>query len=211
MQIQCTFNEITHSNKKFYRCTVTRELIPTNKELKFIGQHGDGMTNQHVRYLQFSDCRVAKVPQGLTKIFPNLKVLIISNSKLKKISKNDLCEYKNLTELMCSNNEIEFLPNNLFENNKNLEVINFSGNQLRVIGPKILNGLEKLKHVNFWNYPNYEKISNAKISYLHATLDEIKTDLCLKYKQNIELYADYMYLENPQSTYKLQRLITDDF
>ncbi|KAL7013149.1 hypothetical protein ACKWTF_015220 [Chironomus riparius] len=84
------------NDEKVFTCIVVDQIIPEDQELKFIGQHKDGKSNDDVIFVKFNSCTVTKVPQGLTKIFPNMIVLMITNSKLKNISKDDLIEYKNL-------------------------------------------------------------------------------------------------------------------
>jgi len=205
MEIQCTYGKYKFCNREFYRCLVKAQYIPANQELKFIGQLIDGTTNMDVIHVEFNRCTVTKVPQGLTKIFPNLRILEIWNSNLTKICKNDLVEYKNLKELKCSLNEIEILPSRLFEDFKNLEWISFYKNKLKVIVPNIFDGLNNLKYVDFQYNPNYGKFySFYTDNKQNAILNEFKAELHLKYKQHSELYAEYLQQENEQLTLKLQ-------
>jgi len=188
MEIKCTFDKLF---EEFYSCLVRNQQIPENQELNFTGQHESGKTNMDVLYVEFRYCTVTKVPQGLTKIFPNLTSLVIDGSELKKICKNDLVEYKNLKEFKFYRNEIEFLPGNLFEDFKNLEWISFYKNKLKVIEPNILDGLDKLKYVDFSVNPNYGKCySTIPNSLPNATLDEVKLYLFEKHPKKYELFKD---------------------
>jgi len=189
--VKCTFGINPYRVDQFYGCRVSEQQIPENRELNFTGQHEGGKTNNDVLYVEFNRCTVTKVPQGLTKIFPNLKVIQIWNSKLKKIVKNDLVEYKNLEKLNFYRNEIEFLPGDLFENFISLKFIDFHGNKLKVIEPNILDGLEKLTYVDFRDNPNYNKFySIYPEDEPNAKLDEIKIDLMDKFYIRIKLFQD---------------------
>jgi Leucine-rich repeat (LRR) protein len=205
MEIKCEFDMCTSRDVQYYRCSVTNQQISENCELKFIGQHQEEKTNEDVTYVSFNSCTATKVPQGITKIFPNLKVLHIYNSNLKNISKNDLVEFKNLKMCWCTNNKIEFLPRGLFEGFENLESITFHRNNLKVISPNILDGLEKLKLVNLKGNPGYVRFySTYPGDNSTSSLEEIKADFIANFERNSALYAEYLKQKNPQSTYNPQ-------
>jgi len=193
MEINCTYAKCD----EFYHCLVTDwQQIPENQELNFTGQHESGKTNMDVLYVEFRYCLVTKVPQGLTKIFPNLEVLEICDSKLKNICKNDLIEYKNLKQFRCEYNEVEFLPGDLFEGFENLEFINFYYNKLNFIEPNILDGLEKLKYVDFRTNIIYGKCHSIIPKYsCNATLEEVKLELFEKHPKKYKLFQ-YLRTEN---------------
>jgi len=198
MEIQCSFKTAKFFDKHIYNCLIKNQQIPKDQELKFIGQHERGKTNNDVLSVQFNNCTVTKIPQGITKIFPNLKILQIWSSKLINICKNDLVEYKNLETFSFENNEIEFLPGDLFEGFKNLKYICFYNNKLNFIEPNILDGLEKLKYVYFSDIPNYEKCYSVYSKYdSNATLDEVKLELFEKYPKKYEFFKD-LRTENQQ-------------
>lgn len=181
MELKCKFYNCSTIDGKFYNCFIRDQQIPENQEFKFIGQHEVGKANKDVTYAYFNSCTITKVPQGLTKIFPNLKVLSIFYSKLKKISKNDLVEYKNCKMLYFGCNEIEVLPEGLFEGFRNLEGLGFARNKLKVIAPNILDKLDKLKYANFRENINYDKcFSLNPYDNPNATLEDMKFDLRLK-------------------------------
>jgi len=150
MDVRC-FYETVESN---YRCCVEDHRIPENVELKFIGNHKEGKTDNDVTHIYFDYCNITKVPQGLTRKFPNLEILQIfgSGGNLKNISKKDLMEYKNLKEINICATNIEFLPGDLFEGFENLESINFDYNGLKTVEPNILDGLVSLNKVNFGGF-----------------------------------------------------------
>ncbi|CAG9811224.1 unnamed protein product [Chironomus riparius] len=184
MEVECTFNDSDwpFTTTKFYRCCIEKYQIPDDIELIIDGKHRLRKTNNDVTYLKFYDCTITKVPAGMTKIFPNLKILEINTAKLRKITKNDLIEYKNLEKFSCWGNEIEFLPGDLFEGFKNLEWISFYGNRLWIIEPNIFDNLESLKRIQLEHNPNYDILYSAypkdKVS---TTFGEVKNILIDKF------------------------------
>ncbi|KAL7013134.1 hypothetical protein ACKWTF_015212 [Chironomus riparius] len=180
MEVKASYKIIEVDVSKHYHCIVKGQLIPENQELNFNGQHEEGNTNEDVT----RNSTVNKVPQGLKNVFPNMKILWIMNSKLKKISKDDLKEYKNLTELRCSVNELEYLPGDLFDDFKDLKWIAFNDNNLRVVEPNILDKLDNLIHVDFRNNPQYGKwFSNHRNYSAHGKIDHVKLELINKYPE----------------------------
>jgi len=194
MAVLCEFTKISLPHgEQFDSIEIKNQIIPANREPKLIESFQNVKINNNVLAVKFSNCIVTKVSQGLTKIFPNLKILIINNSKLKKISKSDLAEYKNLEKFICEENDIEFLPGDLFEGFENLEFISFSMNKLKDIAPNILDGLTSLKHVNFKNNPKFNKYYSIYPVYNpNATLDDVKNQIFEKYYSNIENVKNMM-------------------
>ncbi|KAL7013211.1 hypothetical protein ACKWTF_015266 [Chironomus riparius] len=185
MEVKCNFGTITSKSLagKFYSCVIKHQIIPEDQDLiKFIGEHEHEKTNNDVQCLKFINCLITKVPQGLTKVFPNLTSLNVSESKLKKIVKNDLIEYKNLKRFICELNELEFLPGDLFEGFEDLEWIGFWKNKLKVIEPNILDGLKKLKLLNLSKNVNYNKLFAIYPNYKSTiTLDAVRDHLYEKF------------------------------
>lgn len=197
MEISCSYNNypLNGDHNNSYTCKIEDKDIPEGFDLKFIGEHIEGETDDNVICVWFKDCTVEKIPQNLTKSFPNLKILIIRKSKLKSISKDDLIEYKNLVELRLNSNEIEFLPGDLFEDFANLKKISFNDNKIRIIEPNILEGLDKLIYGNFLDNPNYRsKFSSDSNDKPNVTIEEFKKELQEKY--GLQLYNEVQALRN---------------
>lgn len=192
MNIPCEFAEFTFRHGgKVYGCMVKNQFISENFDVNFNGQHWFDKSHFDVHDVQFSDCTVSKVPQGLTRIFPNLKVLCINNSKLKKLSRNDLFEYRNLETFFFEQNDLEFLPGDLFQGFPNIEWISFFGNQLEIIEYNILDGLTKLKFVCFTLNLNYDKCYSVYPEYeSNASLEQIKTELLDKFFSRHKMLKD---------------------
>ncbi|XP_070494237.1 uncharacterized protein [Chironomus tepperi] len=203
MKVKCRYYDSTYpGNKKVYQCLFVVQTIPENTTIIPDGKHESARGNEHVNSVEFIACSLTKVPQGLTRIFPNLKVLYIQRSGLTTITKSDLAEYKNLERIYINGNDIKFLPGDLFDGFKNLEVIGFNDNKIELIEPNILDGLDKIKHVNFRGNPNYTKCY-SQFSYWNpnATLEEVKDELILMENKNLkdknaELNADNQNLKD---------------
>ncbi|KAL7023679.1 hypothetical protein ACKWTF_012738 [Chironomus riparius] len=183
MGIHCEFGftKFAHG-ETCYACSVENAHTPETRMISFSGKFKDDKSEKDVVHVSFSNCTVTKVPQELTTIFPNLRQLLICNSKLRKISKKDLIEYKNLEIVSMMENELEYLPGDLFEGFKNLNYINFKKNKLMFIEPHILDGLGTMRYVNFSVNPNYKKcFSIYPVHEPNATLDEVKIELYEKF------------------------------
>lgn len=195
MEVHCVFEDIKSDidNENYFVCGVKDQKILENHDLKFIGKHEVGRSKYDVTSIYFHNCEVTKVPQGLTKIFPNLTTIDIRISNLKNLCRNDLIEYKNLKEFRCYLNQIEFLPGDLFEDFKNLELISFYGNHLKIIEPNFLDGLSKLKFVDLRENLNFNKwFSTLPHLKGNISLDELKTELLEKFfTQNSNLVKDF--------------------
>ncbi|CAG9807464.1 unnamed protein product [Chironomus riparius] len=141
MKIPCIFRDNAFlDNKEVYVCEFVEQNIPDNLKIIPDGSHqysrrGNLKNNIDVTGVIFNKCNLTKVPQGLPRIFPNMKIFSIWNSSLKNVSRNDLAEDKNIEKIGFCSNEIEYLPGDLFEEFYNLEEVSFSGNKLTIIEP----------------------------------------------------------------------------
>lgn len=84
------------------------------------------------------------LPQGIEKIFPILKVLIILNCKLRKITTENLEKLTHLKVLDLSWNEIEFLEPKLFQFNNDLRAIFMSNNKIKIIDSSTFRNMPNL-------------------------------------------------------------------
>jgi hypothetical protein len=126
--------------------------------------------------------------------------MLIQNSNLQELSRDDLIEYKNLKSFACIENPISFLPGNLFNDLWQIKSVVFIKNQLKIIEPNILDGLDKLKYVRFGCEPNYD-IGYSIHDHL-CTLDAVKN--CLQQKFS----STWMWKENrdlKQECWKLKQ------
>ena len=219
MVINCQFRSILFNHGETYYCCLINKIQPTvNKRLDIVGFHECEKTNNDVNHIKFEDCIVTKIPQELTLIFPNLKNLVIINSKLKKICRNDLIEYRNLEIISFADNELEFLPGDLFQHFQHLSIINFKRNKLTLVEPNLLNGLGALKMVNFSENPRYEKLFSIYPDYNpNATLEEVKNELYEKFYsrydflQKLKNSEEHLKLENIELKKKMEKMLTNNW
>lgn len=97
--------------------------------------------------IRFQTCLY--VPQFSESFAKTLKVVVVYQSNLMEIEKDDLMQFPELAVLSLSHNKLTNLSSDLFVNSPNLEFINFRGNPLKVIGPGILDPLTKLTRAWF--------------------------------------------------------------
>ncbi|CAG9811216.1 unnamed protein product [Chironomus riparius] len=194
MKLTCTFEDFIFNNgDKFYQRIIKDQEVPQNSKFEFSGQHLPKKYDPDVTFIEFRDCKCPKVPQGLTKTFPNLKVLSICNSKLKDISKDDMAEYKNLFKFICHKNEVDFLPGDLFEGFEDLTYIKFTSNKLGVIEPNLFDNLYRLEYINFKSNPDIHKFS-ADAAYqrsVNAMPGEVKVAVYFNF-----LNGDIKFIRN---------------
>ncbi|KAL7012790.1 hypothetical protein ACKWTF_015051 [Chironomus riparius] len=185
---------------KFYRCTIKNQIINKDSAIKLSTQHHEqDKTINDVTYVQFEDCSMEKIPKGLSKVFPGMKVLFIFNSKLKKISKNDLIEYKHLVRFHSERNDHEYIPGDLFEDFKSLEWISICGSKLKIIEPNILDGLENLQVVRFLQASLFDQLYSIYPEHGgNSSLDEFKDKLLKTFLTN-DLQTIKNYLNKLQN------------
>lgn len=184
-KVICSYAEsVWMIHGKVYFCRIDSKFISEHSELEFIGTHLDGRKNENVDGVTFEDCKITKVPQGLTKIFPNLKFLSVFNSKLKTVEYEDLKEYSAVREFEFGSNEIEYLPGDLFTGMRNLELISFNDNKIQIIEPNLLDGLHKLKFVSFAKNRCIDLLYHCDDNYKNATLEEIKREFYVTYSNS---------------------------
>ncbi|KAL7013094.1 hypothetical protein ACKWTF_015189 [Chironomus riparius] len=187
MKIKCQFGRDTFSDIS-YSCKILSEIINEDEPLEFEIKHDVGKSNADVKEITFEHCNMAKVPKGLTKIFPNFQTLIISCSGLEKLQQEDMAEYKKLKKIDLSNNRIEFLPGDLFDDFENLEEIYFDDNQLTVIEPELLDKLEKLKYASFDYNPNFTSSVNCNNKQALVDFKELLLEKFLENSENVKNY-----------------------
>jgi len=100
-----------------------------------------------IRGLVAKNKEIFYLPPGQENFVWYTKAAIISNSKLRKISSDNLMSFKYLEYLDMSQNEIEILGPNLFQYNKNLKTLIFDGNRIQIIDPTIFRMLENLEYL----------------------------------------------------------------
>ncbi|CAG9811078.1 unnamed protein product [Chironomus riparius] len=83
-------------------------------------------------------------PQGLSKVFNNLEVIIFGDCGIKRIGKNDLKPFPKLIWFSLFVNQIEVIENGLFDYNPNLKYISLRDNKISRIHPNSFDHLAYL-------------------------------------------------------------------
>ncbi|KAG5678941.1 hypothetical protein PVAND_008560 [Polypedilum vanderplanki] len=166
------------NNTRRYICQIENQEIGSESPLKFVGKHADGKTNYDVNLVFFEKCKISKIPKGIMKTFPNSKILVINNSKLKTIIRDDLKENKNLEELYLVKNNITFLPGDLLKDLNKLTAFSVTYSKIELIEPNIFDKLTNLNCVDLsGNICIDKRFNSVEPNLQNATLDEIKTEL----------------------------------
>lgn len=180
MNLKCEFFQADGR----YVCDVSSANITARCIVKsFDGVHKGGKTNHDVVKLQIIDETVHYLPSGISKIFPNLKILIVRNCGLKVIEANDLKNFKEIEKLDFYTNELTTLPNDLFRRLKKLNRIDFDMNEIEFMSSKLFGPIPdaQWKWIDLKNNPKISKFWNSDEGFdsFRALKDEIDKS-CLK-------------------------------
>lgn len=78
-----------------------------------------------------------------------MKIFLIFNSNIKKLTKEDFAEYSQITQLWFSTCDIEYLPGNLLDLLPNLEIISIQSCKIKYIDANIFDNHPNLKVAKF--------------------------------------------------------------
>lgn len=111
------------------------------------------------------------IPNGIARLFPNIRTFQIITSGLKQFSKNSFQGFSSLTDLNLLNNYLRNIDEDSFEHLAILEGLYLGGNGLTIIHPRTLFALKQLKvlHLqenNLEYLPRDLFIHNVKLSDL---------------------------------------------
>ena len=171
MEVNWEFEYFILNYESTYGITIEYKDIPEDAELYLTGDHDDYKTDQDINFIFFNNCNITKVPVGLTELFPNLKIIGVSNLGFKNDKSDGLLEYKNFGRFVFLRNENEFLPLNLI---KNFEDLNVFENKLDEIEPQMIVGFDEYKKDNFGIDLDFVKFNSVHVKYdLGASLEDI--------------------------------------
>lgn len=173
-----SFYNIQHFHEKVsvYTCCLYKKDL--NNVENFFGQHlknklGAEQTNDDVRGIALSHCKLGSFPRELNEIFPNIDHLSI-NGGISEISKDDLAGFEKLRFLDLQSCEIRCLPSDLFEHTPNLEVVYVSHNKISSIGENLLEPLRSLKYLNLHGNTGIDVVYDEN-QQNEFNLDDLKT------------------------------------
>ena len=149
MELECSFlnsyfcwNSDSKSYEKCWTCKIENaELLSKNESVE-ISTGNNEKTNSAVEQVQFYSGNVKYLPGDLTKIFPNMKNIFLTNTQTEIISSEF---FQNMEQLKFFNSENSFLlEDRCFASTKNLEAIDLGLNKLTSIPSNAFAGLTKL-------------------------------------------------------------------
>ncbi|KAL7017684.1 hypothetical protein ACKWTF_010483 [Chironomus riparius] len=210
VELECAYEKVNYEESIFYRCENknTLNLISRKRTLidKLTGTHEDDMTDDNVVDFYSDTKNIQYFPQGLSKIFKNLKRVIINSNGIRDLSQSDLKDYPKLEVLILDNNLIEVLHDDLFKYNPDLTWISMESNFITQIYPRVFDGLNKLDNLELTsNYCINMKASNdstaiqniirvAKVECSNAEFLEIEEEI-KKLEDNVHNLNDNNVLE----------------
>lgn len=123
----------------------------------------------------------------------NLKRLIVSHNKLKKIKTAWFKDAVNVQMVDFADNEVEVVEDDVAERWKNVEMMHMSGNNVKCVSVDFMNHMTKLKHVdmemNPWHMRCFKDIMNwmkekeligETVGKLLNSKMMVQTDVCVK-------------------------------
>jgi len=141
---------------KFIRATNFDVKLPRQK-LKIVnfndcdeeGLNSDGNVDpKDITTLEIVDQNVLYLPINLLILFPNIKKLVVKNSKLIEISKEEFNGFNGLLEVAITKNNLVTLPSNTFAQSLNLKTIDISSNKLNELPSGFFSQLRNLQSIN---------------------------------------------------------------
>lgn len=143
------------------------------------------------------------IPRGIENFIGIMSVLVIKNTGLRKVSKQNLVNFTKLIYLDLSYNQIEILEHDLFIENKHLITIILNSNKIRVVEEKIFNFLNNLNFTDFRNNECYSGMADNKQKSA-LIIKEIEA-VCLNY--NLKLWNQICDASVQQAQINYQYLV----
>lgn len=95
--------------------------------------------------------RLIYIPTGIATFFTNLEGLLVCNTSLKSISKDDLEPFDHLRVLCFDFNQLTSLDGDVFTHQKYLEVLSLSNNHIKQVSLDTFKPLSVLTQLMFMN------------------------------------------------------------
>lgn len=158
IEIKCEFGSKICFHQDFYGCNVISINITSlydSMVTSVVGKHASGLTHSnvscfHIDGLKLNNSVVNFFPHGLSKYFPKLSEIHITNSGLQQLTKDDLKDFGfGLTTVNFGYNEITQINFDLFQQNLNIDQINLEYNKIETIGKGALDYLNNLYTLDF--------------------------------------------------------------
>lgn len=178
VDIECDFN-IADSDTfgQLYECEVQNILniisVESARIESALGNHTTDQTNDDVQSFRAYNKSIQYFPDGLGKIFKNLKQIDIEYGYLEELNAEDLKQFPQLVELYLWCNNIQVLENRVFAYTPNLEILILMQNKIIHIDDNVFDHLTKL--TDLWldgNYCSNKSVANSteKVQLMIAEL-----------------------------------------
>ncbi|XP_051169305.1 leucine-rich repeat-containing protein 70-like [Leptopilina boulardi] len=114
--------------------------------------------------LSIVHCNMEDIEDDALKGMVNLKRLIVSHNKLKKVKAAWFKDAVNVKMIDIQDNMIEMVEDDVAEHWKNVEMLHMSGNKVKCMSVDFMNHMTKLNHVdmemNPWHMRCFKEIMN---------------------------------------------------
>jgi len=141
-------------------------------------------TNNNVAVFHANKKNIEYFPRGLEIYFKNLVVVRIDQCKLGEMHQNDLRPFTKLRLLKLTNNKIKVIEQGLFEFNKELIAIYLNNNEINQIHPNVFDKLNKLNEISLRRIKCLNLHASSPIGIKNMIV-KIKTDC--KITQNLTI------------------------
>lgn len=182
IKINCDFAFEPWPIEPLYTCKTSSLFYDDSTKLQlFEGTHLNGsLTNEDVQGLWLLNDvnELSFLPENFDLSFPHLRALKFDNTRIEKVSSEDLRQFPELMIFMSSYNPITSLPGDLFQSNSLLRQIYIFGLadpgwNIRHIGENLLANLIHLDTVRFYGHSCIENVfatTKSEIEELNINL-----------------------------------------
>jgi Leucine rich repeat len=207
-ELKCEYKfEDWNTVGSLYDCfAINHENLVTDNSNRHVnsisGSHLASKSDNDIKGLWIKSSNVAYFPLGVDNFFPNLEAISISNSNLRRITKEDLKPYPNLRYFSIWSNKLQTVEKDLFQFNSKLEVIIFIDNQISHIDPNVFNNfVGKLRHLYLsGNICQFGDVADDK-QKVNEMIAQIQNGNCKN--EGIQLVNESKFLEKIDELQKI--------
>jgi hypothetical protein len=148
--IDCDFSSIfwAYFNANIYVCTLKGDPSVTSPGLTVTaatGSHKPSMSHASVQgFIARTGPTLHFLPHGLSRIFPNLILVLVFDGRIKSVTQQDLKPFTKVRYLDLENNDLTVIEKDLLKFNTQLEVVRFNANRITRIHPTVFSHLGRL-------------------------------------------------------------------
>lgn len=197
----------------YYECLVndTNFVIKTGNEkiAEVKGYHVEGLTNNDVTQLNFTNIKFYCIPHNLSTFFPNINSIYVDCNNYKIVWKETLAQFNNLRKFSVISNRLAYLSEiNLFEFNKNISRISIEGMTLKSIHPEMITDTSKITQITIIGKTIFHRWTKDESSF-EVFWDQIASNFPLP----STIYCVYQVKNDQNSFYScvIESLVVSDF